>query len=30
LLAAPKETGHKLLNKINWNICEMKMQRIFT
>ena len=25
----PKETGNKLLNKINWKICQIKMQQIF-
>jgi len=28
LLEAPKETGNELLNKINWKICEIKMQQI--
>jgi len=25
----PKETGNKVLNKINWKIHQIKMQRIF-
>jgi len=29
LLEAPKETGNKLLNKINLKIGEIEMQRIF-
>jgi len=29
LFEAPKEIGNKLLDKINWKIREIKMQRIF-
>jgi len=29
LLEAPKETGNKLLKKINWKIRVIKMQQIF-
>ena len=28
-LQVPTETGNKLLNEINWKICQIKMQRIF-
>ena len=28
-LEAPKETGNKLLNKINWKISEIEMQQTF-
>jgi len=28
LFEAPKEIGNKLLDKINWKISEIKMQRI--
>jgi len=29
LVETPKETRNKLLNKINWNICHIKMHWIF-
>jgi len=29
LVETPKETGNKLLNKINRKICQIKIQRIF-
>jgi len=29
MVETPKETGNKLLNKINWKICQINMQQIF-
>jgi len=29
LAETPKETGNKLLNKINWKIRQIKMRQIF-
>jgi len=29
LAETPKETGNKMLNKINWKIHQIKMQQIF-